>query len=589
MTPSQAKLEFHTMAERVARELHPGRKLLLLAVGLTATAVPIAFGQNPVETTPSPTTGQPQFTIRARVPLTIVDVVVTDQKGHPIHGLKQSDFTLLEDNQPMHPNSFEEHRSDEAPTAPPPPLNLPPNTFTNAAPTPGDRPLNVLILDSLDTPIMTQTIVQQRMVEFVNKMTPGTRLAVLSLSAEGRLSTLQGFTSDHELLKTAIGSKKITGQVPRIEDSYQDDPVGPDYIDQDNECNRAAMRGQYTLNAMNQVARYLSGMPGRKNLLWSAGSFPLAMKDGAKSPGTCYDYTDNLKAADDNLARAHVVLYPIDPRALDLLAKFGPMHPAVVQQADEHLTLEAMAEQTGGKALYNNNDLGGLAIDAIHSGANFYTLTYTPTNQSYDTRFRTIKVTVDQPNLHLTYRNGYYAVGPDVTLTGKAVAKVTPMQAAMMRGSLEPTQILFKVRVAQSPVTDAKLSADNQPDPKQMKPPYRHYSIAYAIDVHGIDLAPGPDGNYRGGFEYGVRVYNADGDEIVNSVSKTVNPVLPPAVYKSMLTGGANAHQEIDLPATGEYFLRIAVHDLTTDHVGAIEIPTSSITPNPAPTTTPGK
>jgi hypothetical protein len=122
-----------------------------------------------------------------------------------------------------------------------------------------------------------------------------------------------------------------------------------------------------------------------------------------------------------------------------------------------------------------------------------------------------------------------------------------------------------------------------------MKPPYRHYAISYAIDVHGIDLAPGPDGNYRGGFEYGVRVYNADGDEIVNSVSKTVNPVLPPAVYKSMLTGGANAHLDIDLPATGNYFLRIAVHDLATDHVGAIEIPTSSITPNPTPTTTPGK
>jgi VWFA-related protein len=589
MTPGQAQLELHTLAGPTARKLPPCIELLLLAFALAVTASPIASAQNTVETTPSPTTGQPQFTIRARVPLTIVDVVVTDQKGHPVHGLKQSDFTLLEDNQPMHPNSFEEHRSDDAPTAPPTPLNLPPDTFTNAAPTPGDRPLNVLILDSLDTPIMTQTIVQQRMVEFVNKMTPGTRLAVLSLSAEGRLSTLQGFTSDHELLKTAIGSKKITGQVPRIEDSYQDDPVGPDYIDQDNECNRAAMRGQYTLNAMNQVARYLSGMPGRKNLIWSAGSFPLAMKDGAKSPGTCYDYTDNLKAADDNLARAHVVLYPIDPRALDLLAKFGPMHPAVVQQADEHLTLEAMAEQTGGKALYNNNDLGGLAIDAIHSGANFYTLTYTPTNQSYDTRFRTIKVTVDQPNLHLTYRNGYYAVGPDVTLTGKAVAKVTPMQAAMMRGSLEPTQILFKVRVTQSPTTDAKLSTDNQPDAKQMKPPFRHYTIAYAIDVHGIDFAPGPDGNYRGGFEYGVRVYNADGDEIVNSVSKTVNPVLPPAVYKSMLTGGANAHLDIDLPATGNYFLRIAVHDLTTDHVGAIEIPTSSITPNPTPTTTPGK
>ena len=50
-----------------------------------------------------------------------------------------------------------------------------------------------------------------------------------------------------------------------------------------------------------------------------------------------------------------------------------------------------------------------------------------------------------------------------------------------------------------------------------------------------------------------------------------------------MLTGGANAHQQIDLPATGDYFLRIAVHDLTSDRVGAIEIPTASITPDSTP------
>ena len=137
MPPSLAKLEFHAGFEPVARK--PRRCcLLLLALALTTTA-PIARAQATVETAPSPTTGQPQYTLRARVPLTIVDVVVTDAKGHPVHGLQQSDFTLLENNQPMLPNSFEEHRSDEAPAPTPTPLNLPPNTFTNVAPTPPER------------------------------------------------------------------------------------------------------------------------------------------------------------------------------------------------------------------------------------------------------------------------------------------------------------------------------------------------------------------------------------------------------------------------------------------------------------------
>lgn len=156
------------------------------------------------------------------------------------------------------------------------------------------------------------------------------------------------------------------------------------------------------------------------------------------------------------------------------------------------------------------------------------------------------------------------------------------MQAALMRGALDATQVLFKVKVEQAPGTEAKLPADNQPDAKQMKPPYRHFTISYSIDVHGIDFATSPDGNYRGNFEYGVRVYNADGDEIVNSVSTTINPILPPTVYRSMLRGGANATQQIDVPATGDYFLRIAVHDMASDRVGAIEVPTASIVPETA-------
>jgi hypothetical protein len=50
-----------------------------------------------------------------------------------------------------------------------------------------------------------------------------------------------------------------------------------------------------------------------------------------------------------------------------------------------------------------------------------------------------------------------------------------------------------------------------------------------------------------------------------------------------MLEGGAKLRQEIGLPAKGEYILRIGVRDLTTDHLGVIEVPVSAITPQAAP------
>jgi hypothetical protein len=87
----------------------------------------------------------------------------------------------------------------------------------------------------------------------------------------------------------------------------------------------------------------------------------------------------------------------------------------------------------------------------------------------------------------------------------RKIVKVTPMQAAMMRGSLDATQILFKVNVGQAPGTEVVLPVSNKPDAKQMKPPYRHYSLAFLVDVNHIAFTPGPDGNFRGDFEFGAQ------------------------------------------------------------------------------------
>jgi hypothetical protein len=50
-------------------------------------------------------------TIKVTARETVVDITVTDAMVSPVHGLIQTDFTLLEDGKEMQPNSFEEHRS----------------------------------------------------------------------------------------------------------------------------------------------------------------------------------------------------------------------------------------------------------------------------------------------------------------------------------------------------------------------------------------------------------------------------------------------------------------------------------------------
>jgi hypothetical protein len=192
-------------------------------------------------------------------------------------------------------------------------------------------------------------------------------------------------------------------------------------------------------------------------------------------------------------------------------------------------------------------------------------------------------VSVDKPDLNLVYKHAYHAIAPGTTLSGQPTEKATPVQTAMMRGALEPSEILFHVSAALAPSTDTTVPPGNNPDAKAMKPPYRHVSLSYNIDLSGIQFDQTSEGNYHGQFEYAVDVYDSGNGNLLNSSDMAVRPNLPPAVYQSMVNTGAKVRQEIDLPAKGDYVLRIGVHDLTTDHVGAIEIPLSSIKPDIAP------
>jgi VWFA-related protein len=570
---------------------------LLTSAALILSA---AFVFCPKLSAQSPPAASPTPTVRVYTREVVLDIDVTDAKGNPVHGLTRDNFTVLEDGRPMTARTFREHLADQQDTAAPAPAAppLPPNTFTNVGPPEAARPLNMLLLDSLDTPIATQSMVQKQMVDFVEKMTPGTRVALFSLSATGQLSMLQGFTSDPELLKKALKSKALNLQIPALEDAGQDEnndtpapevnpnarttkkPVPPQKptINLEVECDHAAARVQYTSNAFALIARYVSGMPGRKNLIWYSGGFPEKMRD--KGGALCYDANEDMSSANDLLQHSHVTLYPVDPRALDILAKNDPTSRIVRIQNVEHLYMEAMAEQTGGKTFFNNNDLVAAAAQAVVAGSNYYTFTYTPTNQNWDTRKRTISVKVVQPDLTMVYKNSYNAVPPGGTTTGagRPIEKATPLQSAMMRGTLQPSQVLFRVSVAPASATETSLPPGNNADPK-MKPPYRRLTLSYNVDLNSLQFDQAPDGAYHGQFEYAVNVYDSGDGKLLNSSVMAAKPALLPAVYESLLTSGAKLHQDIDVPAKGGTILRIGVHDLTTDHVGAIEIPMSSITP----------
>jgi VWFA-related protein len=613
---------------------------LCLATTTVAQTQPTSQPSTPLQ---SPKSGVP--TLHAGTQLVVVDVVVTDKNHKPIHGLKESDFTITEENVPQTIKHFEEHTAltpADATKFPATPA-MPPGMFTNYSPEPVNGAVNILLLDTLNTPLKDQLVVRQQLLAFLNAAPSGTRIAIFGLSTH--LIFLQGFTSDPALLK-AVASAKPGKNSPLLDDpvggggiqnSVADDmeDMGADptivanlrQFDAQTQSFQLQLRAKYTLDAMSQLARYLSSIPGRKNLIWFSGSFPISIL-----PDTTGAFTDPFAAMADSeeefrntinlLARSQVAVYPIDARGLFSSQVFNAAttrnysaSPARMQQdldkfstdtTSEHATMQEMADATGGHAFYNTNGLAQAVMSAITDGSNFYTLTYTPTNFERNGKFRKIKVQLARQGINLAYRHGYYADDPDKAppsiqgqpgKPGVADAAVTtgtpnPMQGlrgAITRGSPTPTEILMKVAVLplKTPAQTEDDPAPNNILTEKVHGPFRRYVVSYAINPSDITfIRAAADGKIHAGFELAVFVFNPDG-VLVNRITNTLHIDSTLDEIKKNVSQGIQYRQEISAPAKGEYFLRIIVHDLPRDRFGAVEVATSEVKNLPPATATP--
>jgi VWFA-related protein len=560
-------------------------------------------------------TSAPVPVIRTYSNIVVIDVVVTDSQGNPVKNLPASAFTLTEDKKPQMLRHFEEHDApaDGTRVAAPPPL--PPGLFSNRPPAPENGPMNVLLLDYLNTPLMVQPHMHDQLVEYLNKAPAGTRIAIFGLS--NRLYMLQGFTADMGVLKAALSFKKGPSPVSNllrdpVQGGSMNDTTLSSNLSGDPNLEAASdavkrfeavrtsdyerLQAQATLAAFDQLARYLVAIPGRKNVLWFSAGFPLDVQPDVNSPTAggiaAVSNDDEIRKTDNLLTQAQVAVYPIDSRGVTSFMNpidgtgTDSLMDMAKDESNHHLAMEAMAEDTGGKAFYNTNDLTKVISSAVSNGSNYYTLTYSPTNKVWDERFRAIKITVDQPRVKLAYREGYYAIDPNnknrVAIQGAAMALVQPttMATAMLHGGPEESEILFKVRIRPSDSAPGAVilqSNQSNPDPKvKIEGPFKAYGVDLVPDSKSVSCNQGTDGNRHCALEVWTFVYNGDGEKLITA-SNRLHTVLTADQYAKLLSGGMAFHQEISVPVKGRYFLRTAIHDLNSDRVGAVEVPVTQV------------
>jgi len=541
----------------------------------------------------------------------ILDVVVTKKDGDPVTALSQQAFALAEDGKPQHIDFFEEHRPDDKPAAASPQMpNLPPGAISNIGPGPEADAVNVLLLDTLNTEGPDQAFVHAQITSFLQKLEPGTQVAIFVLGS--RLQFVQGFTSDTAQLIEALkksGNPKRAEMAHTRSDKADDDqliatlqamqtsPAGIEALRaaQQAETSQGLRdRASITFEALDQIAHYLEGVAGRKNLIWFAGSFPVVFFPGAsqrkaieQNPGL-QGYMNQVKKTADLFTVSKIAVYPIGAQGVmpehvmeadgntsggagDIghagsAAGSETIAPFAAEAGERANTMHAMqqlAESTGGKA-FNTNDLNDAMRRAIHDGAHYYTIGYTPTNPQSDGGFRRIGLNVTGGKYKLAYRAGYYAD----SLSGPEGAPATdPLRELLSYGLPNASGILYAINVKPYPERPDESSA-HLGENAALQGPLTRYRIDFTIRASDLEFLDAK-GMKHAQILTGIKVYDDDGNP-VNWLAEMKAVDLSAADFGKAEKSGLRARLEIDLPDRKDLHLVTAVYDWNSRHSGTL-------------------
>jgi VWFA-related protein len=537
----------------------------------------------------------------------LVDVVVTSE-GMAVHGIDPRQFHVYENGREQQISFFDEHNQGSGAEPAGPKHVLPPHFYNNVPNHAPGSAINVLLLDGLNTPAMDQAYVRRQMIAYVKTITPGTTLAIFTLSS--RLRMVQGFTSSIDDLVKALDSTKALPQKSMELDAgdgfdsaignltMMGAPAATVVSIEGFEADVAAMqtdrRVVITMEAMQQLARYLSAVPGRKNLIWFSGSFPIALgpDPGNQSLKNVRSYGEQVRATSDLLAAARVAVYPVDARGMMTLTGFDPANNGLSTpnggpgfagmnatemsgSANSHFTMEQIALDTGGRAFFNTNGFRAAIASAIQNGESYYTIGYVPQSNKFDGNFRKIKVKLDNSKYDLEYRSGYYADPPDKA-GSHLFNQASLMTEATLHGAPLATQILFQTRIL--PATDPEFKKINFPAgpagelSTSLKSAHR-YIVDLVVDPHTVNFDSTSDGTRTDSIEFTLVAYDADGRRL-NFLDRSIKLGLNPNQYAQLVKTGIPVRMALDLP-TGEQSLRITVHDIPAARFGSLEIPLS--------------
>jgi VWFA-related protein len=508
--------------------------LTLLLASLTLATATRLYAQNAAA----------PITVTTR--LVVLDVVVTDAKGKPVDGLTEKDFQVYEDNKLQRIHSL------EAPSA----HSLPPSSagiaevFDPSQPANfGRSPVTVLLLDQANTHFADSSFARRQIHDYLAKQPallnqPTTLLSVYDL----HFKQLQAFTRDRDALLKALAS-------------------APTEYAWKLETNGAAATGplerlDQSLRALEEIAQDYARIPGRKNLVWVGGGFPTPDINTMDSDDA-REVRDTLQHVTNVLLDTRVTLYAVDPSStlpgmseivnetdMAVASATSDSIGSAINPFGSGAEFDALAPVTGGRVVRSRNDVAVQIADSVDLGANYYTLSYSPTSTAEtDVKYRNIKVLCLRPGLTATTRSGYF--------TGQSKQERSSTTAAYdLSAAVEGPMPLNGLRVTAVPDTSASAPPDT-----------------YIVQVGASELTwtPKDDGSSSASVYIVAATMNAK----QKMIGHEVHPM------KATAKAGVDLHEPTRLadfiftapPTSKATTLRFVVRDSATGRMGSFDLP----------------
>ncbi len=353
--------------------------------GLAQQSAPYAArqdGNHPeLSRRPTPKHEAPQGRIR-------LDVVVTDASGHPVAGLTQQDFTLLDNKKPQPILSF---RAVDG-------------SAGNAAGSDGSEPpVEVILLVDAANNLLHNIAYERYQIDRFLTQNGGHLSQPVSLM----VFTHQGVQAQP---RPSTDGNALAKAFDKVGSSIHTIPVTGGY--------NAIEPMQLSLKTLQMIAQVETGKPGRKLLIWIGPGWPMLAGPGFQQSERGQRSEFNMIVEMSRLLReARVTLYNInafDPGSSAQLMRrdFYKSFLKPVKSAHEaqpgNLSVPVFAVHSGGSVYDATGDLAALINNCVAEAKIYYVLGFDPASAEHTDEYHELGVEIDKPGLKARTNAGYY-------------------------------------------------------------------------------------------------------------------------------------------------------------------------------------